>query len=83
MDKYNKKSNKESIIQPPNNGNSENSQNIKKENTIKLAGLDDKFPIENFIKLESTQKGKSIHLQTYKYPAANTENKFRGVIYLL
>jgi hypothetical protein len=62
----------------------ESNEPIKKKenekNTI-LYGLDDKFPIENFVNLKSTQKGKDIYLQTYKYPSKLDGTK--GVVYLL
>lgn len=63
--------------QPPKeNTNSNTDANILPQ----LEGLNDKFPIENFIKLKSTQKGKEINLQTYKYPA---QGELRGIVYLL
>jgi hypothetical protein len=72
MDKTNKKSNKEYLI----------NQGDNKENPEScLAGLNDKFPIENFVELKSRQNGKEIILQTYKYPSA--KEKPKGVIYLM
>jgi hypothetical protein len=76
MDKTNRKTNKEIVVNP----DSSETSAEKKEKT-QLAGLDDKFPIENFIKLTSVQKGKKIHLQTYKYKA-NIDTP-KGVVYLL
>jgi hypothetical protein len=72
MDKTNKKSNKEYLINQGNN---------KEGTESTLAGLNDKFPIENFVELKSKQKGKEIILQTYKYPSS--KEKLKGVIYLM
>ena len=49
-------------------------------NSQKIAGLNDKFPEENFVHLDSTQGFKKIKLQTYRYPA---KGSLKGVVYLL
>jgi hypothetical protein len=77
MDMKNKKSNKEIVLDPESN-------EVKIQETTgktELHGLNDKFLVENFVKLTTTQKGKTIHLQTYKYPSQKDEIK--GVVYLL
>ncbi len=76
MDKTNKKTNREVIIDPSNESKS-NGNNLKPT----LVGLDDKFPIQNFIELKSKQKNKDIVLQTYKYPSS--KEKLKGVVYLM
>jgi hypothetical protein len=77
MDMKNKKSNKEIVLDPESN-----QLNIQQNSgKAKLHGLNDKFPVENFIKLVSTQKGKTIHLQTYKYPSQ--KDNIKGVVYLM
>lgn len=73
----NKKSNKEIVLDP--DSNELKIQQISDKG--KLHGLNDKFPVENFIKLVSTQKGKTIHLQTYKYPSQ--KDNIKGVVYLM
>jgi hypothetical protein len=78
MDKTNRKSNKEIVLDPENN-----QAKVQEKSAIsQLAGLNDKFPTENFVKLTSKQKGKSIHLQTYKYPV-KSEDPIKGVVYLM
>jgi hypothetical protein len=78
MDKTNRKSNKEIVLDPENN-----QAKVQEKSAIsQLAGLNDKFPIENFVKLTTKQKGKIIHLQTYKYPV-KSEDTFKGVVYLM
>ena len=45
-----------------------------------IAGLNDKFPEEKFIELESKQGFRKIKLHTYRYPAMGN---LKGIIYLL
>lgn len=73
VDFKNKKKSREMIM------NSDKTEEIQEKQ--KLAGLEDKFPIENFVILKSEQKNQDISLQTYKYPSNSQEIK--GVIYLL
>lgn len=85
MDKKNKKSKREIIY------NSEDSiekiiEQEKKafagtqESTIRLHGVGEKFPEQNFVQLFSHQGNKKIKLQTYRYKAKGI---IQGVVYLL
>ena len=58
-----------------------------KEKEDYVIGINDKYPIENFINLKSTQFNKEIKLCTYKFPAFYNsefavEKECLGVIYL-
>jgi alpha-beta hydrolase superfamily lysophospholipase len=57
--------------------------NNSEPNKTQLVGLNDKFPVENFVSLFSTQKSKKIKLQTYKYPAKSNSQDFKGLVYLI
>lgn len=61
------------------NKNNDKEKTTKQEMT-KLAGLNEKFPEENFVDIESTQNSKKIKLHTYKYPA---KGNIKGIVYLL
>ena len=50
------------------------------EDNYKIAGLNDKFPEENFIELDSKQGLRKIKLHTYRYPA---KESMKGLVYLL
>lgn len=45
-------------------------------------GIEEKFPVENFVDLYSFQKGRKIKLHTYKFPARDEKN-IKGVVYFL
>jgi hypothetical protein len=92
----NKNKKKEFFMDVDNNSNNpdnnkeigDNSQNQKntdgnlntKNNSSKLAGINEKFPEENFVQIYSKQNSKKIKLNTYRYPA---KGNLKGVVYLL
>ena len=64
-----------------NEENKKDDQITKSKNDLsKLAGLNEKFPEENFVEIYSNQSFKKIKLNTYRYPA---KKNLKGVVYLL
>ena len=55
--------------------------NVIDEQDEEFKGKNDKFPIENFIKLEVTQYSKKINLTTYKYE--NIIKQPLGIVFLM